>query len=77
MVFTSDITRQDHDIVDKTTHVGMNSITFCNKSKTQITAIYVTVPDNDKFHKKGYNTQNGGITANTFHCRIVGRVDVQ
>lgn len=73
MVFTSDITRQDHDIKNKTVTSGMNSITFCDRSRTSITAIYVTMPDTDNFHSSGYNAMNGGITANTFHCKIVGK----
>ena len=52
-----------------------NAITFCDRTKNSIRAVYITFPDrNDPdYDVEGHNSTNGGICANSFHIRVVGQ----
>lgn len=71
MIFNTPILSQTTD----KTHIsnGANAITFTNKNKKSVTAVLITYPNNTHSEIGGYNTQNGGLAANSFRCKIVGK----
>ena len=59
----------------KTMVPAANAMTFCDRTKSSIKAVYVTFPDrNDPdYHVEGHNATTGGICANSFHVKVAGR----
>lgn len=74
MIFTGDTLSQMEKASGNTYVVeNTNHMTFCNKTLNSITALLVTYPKCN-FEESGYNTANGGLAANSFRCKVIGRV---
>ena len=73
MIFGSDVMSQDADSDYGEIEPSANCMTYCNKTRRQFTAIYITYPDDNHLGQAGYNALNGGLVSNSFHCHIVGR----
>ena len=73
MVFCSDVMSQNRDTKSDCLNPSPNAMMFCNKKNGQMTAVLVTYPNRGSYSKKGFNAQNTGLEANSFHCHIVGR----
>lgn len=73
MVFTGDIKTQDDNTQNHVVVSGTNALTFCNKTTKSITVLLITIPDQNRNFDEEFNATNGGIVANSFHCRIVGK----
>lgn len=73
MIFTSDTLSQDRNFQNHSLNPGSNTMTFCNKSRNGITALYISIPEDGNYDNAGYNTKNGGLIVNTFNCHIIGR----
>lgn len=73
MVFTGDVKSQDSNTENHAVVCGTNALTFCNKTDRSITVLLITVPDQDEEFDEQRNISKGGIVANSFHCRIVGK----
>ena len=71
MIFNTPILSQTTD--NKSIINGTNSVTFTNKNKKSVTAVLITYPNTNGEYISGYNTQNGGLVANSFRCKIVGK----
>jgi hypothetical protein len=72
-IFSGDIMAQDHDVSNKMMQTGNNAVTFCRKAPNSVTAILVTYPEGDNWDDEGFNATHGGLAANSFRCKIVGR----
>ena len=48
-------------------------MTFTNRTRNGFTAVYVTFPEGGKQELRNEGTRNGGLGANSFSCRVVGR----
>lgn len=68
MIFQSDIRCQERNTSTQTIDAGSNTMTYTNKKKNSIIALYVMFPDNQQ-----YNARRNGLITNTFHCQIIGR----
>ena len=76
LIFSGDVASQVLDYQNKTVHTGRNEVTFCRKAPNSVTAILVTYPeDENKMNEEGYNATHGGLAANSFRCKIVGRAN--
>lgn len=72
MIFNTGILSQTNDLSNISN--GKNAITFTNKNKNSVTAVLITYPQGHfGIEDVGYNTRNGGLAANSFRCKIVGR----
>ena len=49
-----------------------NDIVFCDKTRQSITMLDITFPDSSKYGEPGYNAENGGLVANSFHMKVIG-----
>lgn len=72
MVFSNAILSQT--IGSKTMIPSANDITYCDKTRQSITFIDITFPDSTKYGQLGYNSNNGGLVANSFHMKVIGRI---
>lgn len=72
MIFSGDVLCQARDTTRHTMDVGSNAMTFAQRTSSSFVALLVTYP-NQKFSTSGYNAQNGGIEANSFHCSVIGK----
>ena len=75
MVFAADTLSQDRNMENRAANPGSNAMTFCNKTRQSLTAVYITTPEDGHYGDRGYNARNGGIVANSFTCKLVGRWD--
>ena len=73
MVFCSNQMSQTRDAKQVSLNPSPNTLTFCKKTKTSITAILITYPNATNYSKKGDNASTTGLMSNSFHCHIVGR----
>ena len=67
-----------NSILSQTTGNGMmvpsaNEMTYCDKTRQSIVFLDITFPDSTKYGDVGYNAKNGGLVANSFHCKVIGR----
>jgi len=72
-IYTSNVMCQTYD--GRSITPAANALTFCDKTKNSIKAVYVTFPDNSDpdYEVEGHNATNGGLCSNSFHIRAVGR----
>lgn len=54
---------------------SQNDIVVCNKTRESITLLNIVFPDTSKIDVEKI-AQNGGLAANSFHCKIIGRIGV-
>lgn len=73
MIFCSDIMCQDRDLRNGSLNISQNSMCFCQKLPGSFCAFLVTYGPLNNSGKKGFNAANGGLQANSFHCKLVGR----
>lgn len=53
---------------------GSNTVTYCNKSRRGVTAVYITTPDAESRNADaGAVAKNRGVGCLSFNCHIVGR----
>lgn len=69
MVFASSSLTQENDIDQQILQSSKCSLTWCDKTRTSITAILITYPE---LEQKDFGT-GAGIAANSFSCHVVGR----
>lgn len=72
MVFSSDCMSQRRSPGGGSMNPGTNTVTFCNKSRRSITAIYVTTPSAED-REDGDFAKNGCMSSQSFSCRIIGK----
>lgn len=73
MVFSNSVLSQA--IGDSKTLVpSANDISWCNKTRKSITLLDITFPDSTKYGIDGYNATHGGLAANSFHCKVIGKI---
>lgn len=73
MVFSNTVLSQT--IGSYTMVPSANDIAYCDKTRQSITFIDITFPDSTKYAEPGYNTENGGLVANSFHMKVIGHVN--
>ncbi len=73
MIFSSDIMCQDRNLASGSLNPSQNSLCFCQKEQGSFCAFLVTYAPLANSGKAGFNAQNGGLQANSFHCKLVGR----
>jgi hypothetical protein len=71
MVFTNDVMAYDRNNSNSTIEPCANSITFLNKRNESISPMLITF-SKDNFSNTGYNSTHGNLSANRFHCKIIG-----
>lgn len=71
MVFTNDVLAYDRDMPKGKIEPCANSITFMNRHRDHISPMLVTF-GRQNFSNGGYNSTNGSLVANRFHCKIIG-----
>lgn len=71
MVFTSGMMAYDRDLSKESIEPCANSMTFIDRRRDQISPILMTF-GNGNFGTRGYNTKNGSLSSNRFHCKIIG-----
>ena len=49
-----------------------NDIAFCDKTRSSVVVLDITFPDSRRYGQPGYNIENNGLIANTFHIKAVG-----
>lgn len=72
MIFGSQILNQTVNKDSKKAVPSANDLTFCGKTRENITVLDITFPDSTKYMVDGYNAKNGGLISNSFHCHIIG-----
>jgi len=65
MVFTGDTMSQDPNVLDRTVVPSANAMTWCDRTRKSITAIYVTFPNSSEHNQFG---SKGGLVSNSFSC---------
>lgn len=73
MIFSSDIMCQDRDCSNPSLNPSSNSICFCQKTAESFCAFLVTYGAISRSGKNKSNATSGGLQANSFHCKLVGR----
>lgn len=73
MIFVGDVL-SEADVEDTVVIENANHMTFCNKTHNSVTALLVTYPLGNFEGHQGLNTQNGGLVANSFRCKVIGRI---
>ena len=79
MVFTNSILCQTNGTESnghKTLVPSQNEIAVCNKTRDSITLLNISFPDLTSVGDDGHNASNGGIAANSFHCKVIGKIGV-
>lgn len=69
MIFNTGLLSQDKQSINKTISQSSNQLTWCDKTRTGVTAILITYPDNNQ---KDFGA-SGGLAANSFSCSIIGK----
>lgn len=77
MIFGSGVLSEFRDTKTGNICPNSNTITYCDKSRSAVTAILVTFPEDHTYKEPGYNAKNGGIAVNSYHCKIIGELDRQ
>jgi len=70
MVFAGDTMSQDSNVLDKTVGSSPNAMTWCDRTRKSITAVYVTFPNSSEHYQFG---RKGGLVSNSFSCQVIGR----
>lgn len=73
MIFKADTMSQTRDLREGTFNPSQNTMTFANKTRNGFTAVYVTFPEEGNVEVRDEGGRNGGLGANSFSCRVVGR----
>lgn len=79
MVFSNSIMCQTNGTVDPQTGQAIaipsqNDIAICDKTRDSITLLNITFPKQGQFDEEGKNAKEGGLIANSFHCKVVGLI---
>ncbi len=51
-----------------------NDITYCDKTRQSITFINITFPSSTEYGQPGWNATHGGLVANSFHMKVIGKI---
>ena len=51
-----------------------NDIIVCDKTRSSVTFLNILYPRQDKFSVSGFNAKHCGLGANSFHCKVIGRI---
>lgn len=51
-----------------------NDIAVCDKTRDSITLLDIAFPSQSSFADVGYSAKNGGLVANSFHCKVIGEI---
>ena len=73
MIFSSDIMCQDRNLELGNLNPSQNALCFCQKEQGSFCAFLLTYAPLANAGNAGFNAQNGGLQANSFHCKLVGR----
>lgn len=72
MIFSNTVLSQT--LGSNTLVPSANDISYCDKTRQSITLLNITFPDSSKYGEAGYNSQNGGLAANSFHLKVIGQI---
>ena len=76
MVFANSVLSQTNSRVESSKHLltpSQSDIVVCNKTRESITLLDITFPDAGSFTSPEQAASSGGLAANSFHCKVIGR----
>ena len=77
MIYSSGMLSEFRDSATDDINPSANTVIYCDKSRSAVTALLVTFPADHEYRKPGYDAKHGGIVINSYHCKIIGELDRQ
>lgn len=72
MVYTNNVMCQVEGESSHGVSPSSNDLVVCDKRYDQMTILNICYPKPGGYGNPGLNAANGGLAANSFHCKVVG-----